>query len=195
MDITRYLAWFGQRGTIAANSIQPYMSAINRYLQDHPRALVALCPLIAGVRKGLANSHEDTRPIPERVPLPAQVACAILELGEKLLREVRSGADPRLPLLKTAIAMIAFYMFFKRGACGAGALRGDLTVSDAHISLLLRNEKGHKKLWPGQYHSRQSACIAVPRIAAVLRAFFARQESSGSRLRRWAMFPEEDLER
>jgi len=195
VDIARYLAWLGQRGTIAADSLQPYLSAINRYLQDHAREPVALGPLVARVRKGLANSQEDTRPLPERVPLPAQVACAILELGEQLLREIRSGTDPRVPLLRAAVATIASYMFFNRGACGAGALRGDLTVSDAHISLLLRNEKGHKKLGPGQYHSRQIACRAVPRIAAVLRAFFARQESSGSRVRRWALSPEEDLER
>ncbi len=94
-----------------------------------------------------------------------------------------------MPLLRAAVATIAFYVFFNRGACGAGALRGDLTVCDAHMSLLLRDEKGHKKLGPGQYHSRQLACIAV------LRAFFARQESSGSRVRRWALSPEEDLER
>ncbi len=120
------------------------MSAINRYLQDHAGAPVALGPLVARVRKSLANSQEDTRPLPERVPLPAQVACDILELGEKLLREVRSGADPRVPLLRASVATIAFSVLFNRGACGAGALRGDLTVSDAHISLLLRNEKGHK---------------------------------------------------
>ncbi len=112
------------------------------------------------------------------------MACAILERGEKLLREVRSGSDPRLPLLRATVATIAFYMFFNRGACVAYDLRGNLTVSDAHISLLLKNEKGHKKLGPGQYHSRQIACKADPRIAAVLRAFFARQESSGSRVRR-----------
>ncbi len=56
VDIARYLAWLGQRGTIAADSLQPYLSAINRYLQDHARAPVALGPLVAGVRKGLANS-------------------------------------------------------------------------------------------------------------------------------------------
>ncbi len=92
------------------------MSAINRYLKDHARAPVALGPLVADVRKGLANSQEDTRLLQERVPLPAQVACAILELREKLLREVRSGADPRLPLRREVVAKIAFYMFFNRGA-------------------------------------------------------------------------------
>ena len=56
VDIARYLAWLGQRGTIAADSLHPYLSAINRYLQDHAREPVALGPLVAGVRKGLANS-------------------------------------------------------------------------------------------------------------------------------------------
>ncbi len=32
VDIARYLAWLGKRGTIAAGNLQPYLSAINRYL-------------------------------------------------------------------------------------------------------------------------------------------------------------------
>ncbi len=47
VDIAQHLAWLGQRGAIAADSLQPYLSAINRYLQDHARAPVALCPLVA----------------------------------------------------------------------------------------------------------------------------------------------------
>ncbi len=89
MDIARYLAWLGERGTIAADNLQPYWSAINRFLQDHARPPVAPGPLVAGVRKGLANSQEDTAPLPDRVPLPAPVAYAILELAEQLLSSIR----------------------------------------------------------------------------------------------------------
>jgi hypothetical protein len=32
IDIARYLAWLGKRGTIAAGSLKPYLSAINRLL-------------------------------------------------------------------------------------------------------------------------------------------------------------------
>ncbi len=32
VNIARYLAWLGERGTIDADSLQPYLSAINKYL-------------------------------------------------------------------------------------------------------------------------------------------------------------------
>ncbi len=89
MDIARYLAWLGEIGTIAADSLQPYLSAINKFLQDHARPPVALGPLVAGVRKVLANSQEDTAHLPDRVPLPAPVAYAILKLAEQLLSSIR----------------------------------------------------------------------------------------------------------
>jgi hypothetical protein len=55
VDIARYHARLGKRGPIAANTLPSYMSAMNRYLHDHARPFLALGPLVAGVRKGLAN--------------------------------------------------------------------------------------------------------------------------------------------
>ena len=87
MDIARYIALLGLRGTVSATSLTPYLLAINWFLQDHALPPVALGPLVACVRKGLMNCQTDTVPLPERLPLPAPVALAILELGEKLLTE------------------------------------------------------------------------------------------------------------
>ncbi len=50
-NITRYIAWLGERGIVAASSIQPYLSSINKYLQDHALPLVALGPLALGSEK------------------------------------------------------------------------------------------------------------------------------------------------
>ena len=47
IDIARYIAWLGKRGTVAAASLQPYLSSINKYLQDHALPPVALGPLVA----------------------------------------------------------------------------------------------------------------------------------------------------
>jgi hypothetical protein len=55
IDIARYIAWMGDRGTVAADSLQPYLSAINKFLLDHGKPPVALGPMVAGVRLGLAN--------------------------------------------------------------------------------------------------------------------------------------------
>ena len=62
MDIARYIAWLGERGTVAATSMQPYLSAINKFLQDHARPPVALGPLVSGVRKGLEKCQRDSTP-------------------------------------------------------------------------------------------------------------------------------------
>jgi hypothetical protein len=88
IDIARYLAWMAKRGTVAADSLQPYLSAINRLLQDHALPPVALGPLVTGVRKGLTNCQLDTRPLPKRLPLSAPVMLYVLMLAERLLPTV-----------------------------------------------------------------------------------------------------------
>ncbi len=86
IDVTRYIAWMRERGTVAVDNLQPYLSAINKFLIDHEKPPVALGPLVSGVRAGLVNCQEDLDPTPERLPLPAPVALAILERAEKILR-------------------------------------------------------------------------------------------------------------
>ena len=123
VDIARYIAWLGLRGTVSANSLTPYLSAINRFMQDHALPPVALGPLVAGVRKGLMNCQTDIDPLLERLPVPAPVALAILELGEKLLTMTTSDPeDTNLPVLRATVATIASYVFFNRGECSACAL-------------------------------------------------------------------------
>ena len=97
-------------------------------------------PLVTGIRKGLENCQEDTKPLPIRLPLPAPVALAILELAEKLLPTVHWDArDPKLLLLRAAIATITSYLFFNREKCSdACALVTDIVLDNAHITLLLR---------------------------------------------------------
>jgi hypothetical protein len=38
IDIARYIAWLGQKGIVAAKSMQPYLSAINGLMLDHEHA-------------------------------------------------------------------------------------------------------------------------------------------------------------
>ena len=152
---------------------------------------------MARVRKGLENCQEDLAPLPQRLPLPAAVALEILELAESLQLIVEfHWTDPDLDLLRAAVATITAYMFFNRGECGACALHEDIVVNDECITLLLRDEKGKKALGAGRRNVRQIPCSQAPRFAALLRAFFAGQDSmkgrNGKRLRRWALFPPDD---
>jgi hypothetical protein len=89
IDNTRYLAWIGDQGIVAADSLQPYLSAINKFLLDHGKPPVAM---VSGVCKGLANCQKDLDPTPERQPLPAPVALTILEKAEELLKGVQWAA-------------------------------------------------------------------------------------------------------
>jgi len=95
--------------------MQPYLSAINKFLQDHARPPVALGPLVLGVRKGLEKCQRDDNLTPERLPLSAPVALSILDGDEHMLPLVRwDPVDPRLQLLRASIASISSYIFFNR---------------------------------------------------------------------------------
>ncbi len=94
---------------MAADSLQPYLSAINKFLLDHANAPVALGPMVSGVRSGLANCQTYVAPTPERLPLPVPVALAILEKVELLLRGVQWGAllTHDIMLLRACLSSIA----------------------------------------------------------------------------------------
>jgi hypothetical protein len=100
VDIARCIAWLEERGTVATTSMQPYLSAINKFLQDHARPLDTLGPLVSCVRKGFEKCQRDKNPTPEHLPLPAPVAMSILEGAEHMLPSVHwDQRDPRLQLL------------------------------------------------------------------------------------------------
>jgi len=144
----------------------PYLTSINKYLQGHDLPPVALGIMVSRVRKGLARCQEDMALRPQRLPVPAPVALAILELAERLQLSVQfQWPDPELNLLRTAVATITAYMFFNRRACVACALRGDIVVDISFVTLLLRQENGKKTLGVGRIsgRSRTTRLSASPR--------------------------------
>ena len=64
--------------------------------------------------------------------------------------------------------------------------------------MMLRHEKGHKRLNAGYKNVRQIAVLKAPRITALLRAFFKGKRSmgpAGEKLsRRWSITPREEKE-
>ncbi len=95
MDIARYIAWLEEKGTVAVTCLQPYLFAINKFLQDNARPPGALGPLVLGVRKGLEKCQRDGNPTTKRLLLPAPVALSILEGVDHMLPSVHW--DPRDP--------------------------------------------------------------------------------------------------
>eukprot|EP00873_Tetraselmis_striata_P039503 jgi/Tetstr1/459767/TSEL_005120.t1 len=72
--IIRYTAWLGLQGTVAAESLQKYFSAMNKYFRDHQRPPVALLgELLADACRGLKQQQQRIEEEDIRVALPAPV--------------------------------------------------------------------------------------------------------------------------
>jgi len=149
--------------------------------------------MVAGVRLGLANCQTDMAPTPERLPLPAPVALAILERAEALLKNRDQLSANDIRLLRIFIDIIASYIFFCRGGCGACAMREDLVINATHITLRLRKEKGKNAMKEGNKNTRQILKCDMPRAAAAMQAFFAHTEKMNKKCkRRWATAMKEE---
>ena len=76
--IFAYVGALAEKGTIAASSLQPYLSAINSYHADYGFDKPALGHLVTAARRGMARGQArcDTRDT--RVPMPAAAAARIL---------------------------------------------------------------------------------------------------------------------
>jgi site-specific recombinase XerD len=72
-NMARYVAWLGQRGTIKASSLQPFLHAVNGFFKDHGLEAFSLGDLVAKVRKGLAAPHVAIDDTPLRVHLTTSI--------------------------------------------------------------------------------------------------------------------------
>jgi site-specific recombinase XerD len=75
--MVRYTTWLGLLGTVAASSLQPYFSAVNKYFRDHQLPPIVVGDLLADARRPQnattpphADRHvtSDTRPRRPRHP-------------------------------------------------------------------------------------------------------------------------------
>ena len=142
-DVVRYLAWLGQEGTVAAASLQPYLSAINRFLGDHGKEPVALGPLVARARQGLKLQQLDSAPAPVRVPLPAETVTAILEhlWGQRHLFSP-AKVSQHAPALRAQLAVVMGFIFPGRGSTSTALKAGEVLVDSTHITVLHLKVKG-----------------------------------------------------
>jgi len=118
----RYIAWLGEKGTIAGENLQPYLSAVNKFHSSIGLEPVMLGNLVAQVRSGLlgcqvASARRDSAPF-----MPAMV---VLDIENEAWRQSESCAtqtayERLLPLVATVVPFI----FFHR-ASTSGKLRGE----------------------------------------------------------------------
>jgi hypothetical protein len=144
--MVRYTAWLALHGRVAASSLQPYFSPVNKFFRDHQRQPIAVGDLLANARRGLEMLQKRLVPSTSRLPLPAPVALDIL-LEAATLRNTLTWAPNTLPQLKifrACLAVCVNYSIFCRAKTGARCQTGDLLVDipSQQICLFVRKSKG-----------------------------------------------------
>jgi hypothetical protein len=119
--MVRYTAWLALHGRVAASSLQPYFSAVNKFFRDHQRQPVAVGELLADARRGLEILQERRIPATSRLPLPAPVALNILLAAASLSTTLTwtTASMPQLRVFRACLAVCVNYSFFCRAETGA----------------------------------------------------------------------------
>ena len=91
-DICHYLCYLAERGTVKMSSLQPYLSAINTYLQDIGLEPVAKGRLVTSTRHGLERMQYALVVEPDEVALPAPAAKAMHDLAVTLAATLSNRA-------------------------------------------------------------------------------------------------------
>eukprot|EP00873_Tetraselmis_striata_P011063 jgi/Tetstr1/431327/TSEL_021018.t1 len=114
--VVRYVAWIGERGHIAAKSLQPYLSAINTFFELHNLDPIAKDSLhLTSARRGLMLRQRRLDVAPLRVPLPADVAYRFVTKAELIV----SAPYPEYHHdFRALLASVVNFMFFARGLTG-----------------------------------------------------------------------------
>jgi hypothetical protein len=105
-DMLRVTSWLARAGTIAADSLQPYFSAIDKFFRDHMKEPLALGPLLTDARRGLAmQQHRITDP-DIRVRNPTPIVQHMLLFANRHYRALTWQPD-NLVHIKTFRAILA----------------------------------------------------------------------------------------
>eukprot|EP00873_Tetraselmis_striata_P010004 jgi/Tetstr1/430268/TSEL_020096.t1 len=136
----RYVVWIGERGHIAAKSLQPYLSAINTFFELHNIVPIAKDSLhLTSARRGLMLRQRRLDAAPLRVPLPADVAYRFVTKAELIV----AAPYPEYHLdFRALLASVVNFMFFARGLIGVSCRVRDVHVDTYNITLQVYREKG-----------------------------------------------------
>eukprot|EP00873_Tetraselmis_striata_P009924 jgi/Tetstr1/430188/TSEL_020019.t1 len=138
--VVRYVAWIGERGHIGANSLQPYLSAINTFFELHNLDPIAKDSLhLTSARRGLMLRQRRLETAPLRVPLPADVAHRFVTKAELIV----SAPTPEYQHdFRALVASVVNFMFFDGGLTGVSCRVRDVHVDNYNITLQVYREKG-----------------------------------------------------
>lgn len=181
-----YIGHLADRGTVAASSLQPYLSAINGAHRDHGHEPPALGHLISSARQGMARAQAAMQTTDSRVPLPAPVFERALAAGLALTsqRYQRVDTRERLAALRRHYAFVLCFLFIGRQDSAVHLRACDHGITSSFIWLRLT-----EKMKRGRALRRvvrlplaplmvQGHASALPRVAQLGRAYLqARAEA------------------
>eukprot|EP00873_Tetraselmis_striata_P019454 jgi/Tetstr1/439718/TSEL_028137.t1 len=160
--VVRYVAWIGERGHIAAKSLQPYLSAINTFFELHNLDPIAKDSLhLTSARRGLMLRQRRLDAAPLRVPLPADVAYRFVTKAELIV----SAPYPEYHHnFRALLASVVNFMFFARGLTGVSCRVRYVHVDDYNITLQVYREKDTSA---GMLFMAAAAICCAPRLRSL----------------------------
>eukprot|EP00873_Tetraselmis_striata_P001238 jgi/Tetstr1/421502/TSEL_012450.t1 len=174
--VVRYVAWIGERGHIAAKSLQPYLSAINTFFELHNLVPIAKDNLhLTSARRGLMLRQRRLDAAPLRVPLPADVAYRFVSKAELIV----SAPYPESHLdYRALLASVVNFLFFARGLIGVSCRVQDVHVDTYNITLQIYREKGRAgRRGPDDLRVLLLPVSEHPRVARLLHHFIDNVQS------------------
>eukprot|EP00873_Tetraselmis_striata_P019426 jgi/Tetstr1/439690/TSEL_028109.t1 len=174
--VVRYVAWIGERGHIAAKSLQPYLSAIHTFFELHNLVPIAKDSLhLTSARRGLMLRQRRLDAAPLRVPLPADVAYRFVSKAELIV----SAPYPESHLdYRALLASVVNFLFFARGLTGVSCRVQDVHVDTYNITLQIYREKGRAgRRGPDDLRVLLLPVSEHPRVARLLHHFIDNVQS------------------
>eukprot|EP00873_Tetraselmis_striata_P018622 jgi/Tetstr1/438886/TSEL_027394.t1 len=168
--VVRYVAWIGERGHIAAKSLQPYLSAINTFFELHNLGPIAKDSLhLTSARRGLMLRQRRLDAAPLRVPLPADVAFRFVSKAELIV----SAPYPESHLdYRALLTSVVNFLFFARGLTGVSCRVQDVHVDTYNVTLQIYREKGRAgRRGPDDLRVLLLPVSEHPRVARLLHHF------------------------
>ena len=181
--VIAYVGFLAEKGTWAADSLQPIFSAINGVHRDLDFDLPAQgSHFLTRVRQGLARAQTALGTRDTRIPLPASASMAILGDGEAAVaaafdRGPREARLQRLGRLRRALALTLASLFCGRQDSAVHLRTGDFGVDDDFIWLRLTEKMRRRLRWrrvvrlPLAQQPVRGQASALPRVAALARVY------------------------
>jgi hypothetical protein len=180
-DMLRFTAWLARAGTVAAKSLQPYFSTINKFFRDHLKEPVALGSLLTDANRGLAMQQQPITDPDIRVLIQAPIVQHMLLFAHRHYRLLTRQPD-NLVHIKTFRAILVVctnYYCFYRTETGVRCHMDDIAVdgTGGNILLFIRKAKGDQRRTAADKPLLQLPIVAVPLLLDLLEAFTAGRTS------------------